>query len=213
MAGDAAEAGGSLLNKLLPLLLLGLIAFLAFYFLKGCGGDIKDTTENMVENTAETVENVGEAITDKFKPFTLPGGEEIEIIEGTLNDRIVTFVENDERDLNTIFTFDRISFETGSARLTEESAIQVKNLGAILRAYPDAELTITGHTDNTGEAEANQKLSEDRAFAVKSRLVELGVDGDRVSTTGAGSTEPIADNDTEEGRLSNRRIDMKFEAL
>jgi len=67
---------------------------------------------------------------------------------------------------------------------------------------------LVGHTDNTGSAEANQKLSLDRADAVKQMLVNGEVAGDRISTAGYGQDRPIGSNDTEEGRAKNRRIEL-----
>jgi OOP family OmpA-OmpF porin len=67
---------------------------------------------------------------------------------------------------------------------------------------------LTGHTDNTGTPEANQKLSLDRADAVSQMLVTGGVAADRITTAGYGQDRPIASNDTEEGRAKNRRLEL-----
>jgi len=67
---------------------------------------------------------------------------------------------------------------------------------------------LVGNTDNTGTRESNQKLSEDRADAVKTMLVNQGVRPDRISTQGLGQDHPVAPNDTEEGRARNRRIEL-----
>lgn len=68
---------------------------------------------------------------------------------------------------------------------------------------------IQGHTDNVGSPEANLKLSQDRADEVKKYLVSKGVDALRVSSKGYGSTQPIADNDTDAGKSKNRRTSLK----
>jgi outer membrane protein OmpA-like peptidoglycan-associated protein len=75
-----------------------------------------------------------------------------------------------------------------------------------MKANPSFSLSIVGHTDNTGSDEYNQKLSEDRAEAVKKYLVGKGVGEIGITASGKGETEPIADNNTPEGRDKNRRV-------
>lgn len=67
---------------------------------------------------------------------------------------------------------------------------------------------LAGHTDNTGDPEANKKLSVDRAAAVKDLLVAGGIDASRIDTAGWGQEKPIASNETEEGRAKNRRTEL-----
>jgi len=80
----------------------------------------------------------------------------------------------------------------------------------ILQDHPKINISIEGHTDNTGSAAGNQKLSEQRAAAVKAYLVKKGVGEERMSTTGYGQTKPIADNKTAKGRTANRRVEFKM---
>jgi len=79
-----------------------------------------------------------------------------------------------------------------------------------LKKNPDVEVTIDGHTDNTGSDEVNNPLSVQRAEGTKKYLVSKGVDAVRLMTKGFGSTQPVADNETEEGRAKNRRIEIKI---
>jgi K(+)-stimulated pyrophosphate-energized sodium pump len=106
------------------------------------------------------------------------------------------------------FVFDHLNFETASTQLTADSQGTVTNLAAILNAYPNAQVRLTGHTDNTGSPDTNQKLSQDRADAVKQSLVSSGIAADRITTGGYGQDRPIASNDTEEGRAKNRRLEL-----
>ena len=69
---------------------------------------------------------------------------------------------------------------------------------------------IVGHTDNTGKADVNQKLSEKRANAVKAYLTKKGVAADRLTAKGAGLEQPVADNNSSAGRAKNRRVEFKI---
>ncbi|WP_449438294.1 OmpA family protein [Pedobacter steynii] len=73
---------------------------------------------------------------------------------------------------------------------------------------PNRQILIEGHSDKTGTAKYNQWLSEKRAVSVKNYLVSLGINGNRIQTSGLGDTQPIADNKTKEGRLKNRRVEV-----
>jgi OmpA-OmpF porin, OOP family len=83
-----------------------------------------------------------------------------------------------------------------------------KDADAIKAMPAGTKIEIGGHTDNTGDPNFNTTLSDDRANAVKDELVNLGVDAAMLTAKGYGSEKPIADNNTEEGRLKNRRIEF-----
>lgn len=84
---------------------------------------------------------------------------------------------------------------------------KLEALGVDISAYPDAIIVVEGHTDNVGPEEYNQELSLRRAYAVAEQLVDLGVENP-IHLYGAGSSAPIASNDTEAGRAQNRRVDV-----
>jgi len=83
-------------------------------------------------------------------------------------------------------------------------------LADVLKKRPEYKLRISGHTDNVGYAANNMQLSIRRANAVKTFLVQNGIDEDRLITQGFGQTKPIAPNDTKEGRAKNRRVEMEI---
>ncbi|MFM1932169.1 MAG: hypothetical protein RL226_1472 [Bacteroidota bacterium] len=101
-----------------------------------------------------------------------------------------------------------IQFEKDSATLTKESKENLNEIAAILSIESLLILDIAAHTDNTGAEEHNQKLSEDRAAVVVAYLMQNGVEKDRLIAKGFGSRFPKADNETEEGRSLNRRVEF-----
>lgn len=102
-----------------------------------------------------------------------------------------------------------IQFETGSAKIKTSSYGILNQVVDVMKENPSYDLEIHGHTDNTGKAEKNQTLSEDRAASVRAYLESKGVSGDRMKSFGHGQTEPIADNGTAAGRSKNRRVEFK----
>ena len=102
-----------------------------------------------------------------------------------------------------------ILFATGSATLQPESTPTLKEIGDMLQQHPDLTLTIEGHTDNVGDAAANQTLSDQRAAAVKQYLVaNYQIADARLATKGFGATKPVAPNTTNDGRAQNRRVEL-----
>jgi len=102
-----------------------------------------------------------------------------------------------------------VLFETGSAHIQPESTPTLVDIARMLTQHGDLRLRIEGHTDNVGATEANQRLSELRAQAVVDYLVNReGVAADRLEAVGLGETQPAADNDTLEGRQTNRRVEL-----
>jgi OmpA-OmpF porin, OOP family len=104
----------------------------------------------------------------------------------------------------------KVQFVTGSAQLTKAAMTELDKGAQILKAHAAINISIEGHTDNTGTPPGNQKLSEKRAAAVKNYLVKKGVDANRMSTSGYGQTKPVADNTTSAGRAANRRVEFKI---
>jgi len=123
---------------------------------------------------------------------------------------LVNFIKSDKVvDKTTWFDFDRLTFETGSATLKPESQEQLKNVAEVMNAYPNVNVKLGGYTDNTGDANMNLKLSNDRAQSVKAELVKMGIADSRLEAEGYGQQYPVASNDTDEGRAQNRRISVR----
>lgn len=103
-----------------------------------------------------------------------------------------------------------ISFATNSAQLTPNFYASLNKVAASLKDYPDSTVQIVGHTDSTGAASYNQQLSVNRANAVVVYLSAQDVASSRMQTVGMGASQPIADNQTAEGRAQNRRVEIKI---
>ncbi len=102
-----------------------------------------------------------------------------------------------------------IYFDSGSDRIRPESTPTLKEIGTMLQEHADLKLLIEGHTDSQGEDAANLTLSDQRAAAVKTYLVEAyKIDAARLQTKGLGETKPVDSNDTAEGRQNNRRVEL-----
>ncbi|WP_167855462.1 OmpA family protein [Hymenobacter fodinae] len=110
-------------------------------------------------------------------------------------------------------TFDSgILFDTNKSDLRAASMSEIQKMAEVLKKYPDTNVLVEGHTDNTGSDAINQPLSERRAQAVANYTTSQGVDASRITTKGYGSTQPIADNSTAEGKQANRRVEIAIYA-
>lgn len=218
MVEDKVKKGSSFYKWLIPLI----IAFIVLFFLiKDCNKKTVDSVPGVLDNSAakvtktvdEAVSKVGDALASlgTFADFTLPNGYKLNIPEFGVERKLISFVEDKSKpvDKTTWFSFDRLEFETGGTVLKPSSQEQLKNIAEILKAYPNVQLKIGGYTDNTGNAQTNLKLSQQRADNTMAALVKLGINKSKLTAEGYGSQHPIADNATEEGRQKNRRIDLR----
>ena len=115
----------------------------------------------------------------------------------------------DELSKKGRWTTQGILFDTGKSDIKPESTPTLKQIAATLKEHPELKVEVQGHTDNVGKADANLKLSQARADAVKRALTtEYGVSDGQVTAKGYGDTKPAADNTTAEGRANNRRVEL-----
>jgi len=103
-----------------------------------------------------------------------------------------------------------ILFNSGKATFKEETYVVLQNMNKIFKEYPNSKFLLEGHTDSDGSNALNQTLSENRAAAVKTYLVENGIASDRLKSVGFGETKPIATNKTAKGKALNRRVEVKL---
>jgi OmpA-OmpF porin, OOP family len=148
----------------------------------------------------------------KMTDLQLPGGMKISVPEGSFHYSLHQWLAGTtDTTVPKRFVFDNLNFETGSTQLTPESMPTVDSLVVILKAYPAVAVRLEGHTDSTGDAAANKKLSFDRAVVVKEIMIKGGIPEGRIGTDGYGQENPIAPNETEEGRAKNRRTELVVE--
>jgi outer membrane protein OmpA-like peptidoglycan-associated protein len=102
-----------------------------------------------------------------------------------------------------------ITFATGKSNVQSEFEPVLNSVSQVLKKYPETRIQVQGFTDNTGSSEFNQMLSEQRARSVASYFERNGIAGERVTTVGFGESQPIAENDTAEGRQQNRRVEIE----
>jgi OOP family OmpA-OmpF porin len=114
-----------------------------------------------------------------------------------------------EKPMRTVTIGGDAFFDTNKATFRKEAQPELEKISERVRRVSSVEsVQIIGHTDNTGAADYNQKLSEQRAATVKDFLVKNGVDPSKITILGKGQSSPIADNATTEGRAKNRRVDV-----
>lgn len=106
-----------------------------------------------------------------------------------------------------------VTFETDSAALNPEFFDVLNSVAVVVNEYDKTLVSIEGHTDSTGAADYNQRLSERRAATVGSYLNSEGVKTDRMVIIGHGQQQPIASNETSQGRAQNRRVELTLEPL
>lgn len=221
---------------LVPLIILAALGGLIWYLMKSCnkeaatnsGTEMPATPVNDTANhtptppptttTTGTLDASGNWVSEQGAEQTikLADGTELKVGANSTEYKLYQFITDAAFQIDTVdktknwVSFDRVYFETGKSVLTQQSQNQIKNIGLILKNYPQASIKIGGYTDNTGNADINKKISDERAKIVGKELVASGAAAKQVvESVGYGPEHPIASNDTEEGKAQNRRVDLK----
>ena len=113
-------------------------------------------------------------------------------------------------DRGMVLTLGDVLFDTGMATLKPGAYPTIDRLASVLKEAPDRKVMIEGHTDSVGSDDYNRQLSERRAAAVQTALLERGVTSNQITSVGKGETFPVASNDNAAGRQQNRRVEMVF---
>ena len=140
----------------------------------------------------------------------VPGGRKLLLTDSSFNFQLARYLATSSSGdkPNRVFFFDDLRFDFDKSTLRPGAEQEVANLIEIMKAYPTLNIKIVGHTDAVGPASVNQPLSEARAESVRDALVKGGISANRLSVRKRGETEPIATNETPQGRQRNRRIDI-----
>ena len=178
--------------------------------------DVYDWTANRLIRTVSTDE-------EGYAAFLMAGGKQYGITVSKMDYSIHSFQRKMEDEvvqdlMDTILLqsveetqtliLENVHFATGKAELLEGSEAELNQVAAYLNENPEFQIHLTGHTDSVGGEEDNLILSEARARAVKNYLIVRGIEPGRISAEGKGEEQPIATNDTPEGRQKNRRTEL-----
>lgn len=152
-------------------------------------------------------------------PNAKAGAGWITFFNGSNEPENVTYLKNVRIAKGAVPLYDRmmtdgkiitygITFDVGKSTIKPESMGEINRIVTLMNENPDLNFSVEGHTDNTGSAASNQKLSEQRSEAIVAKLVEMGIEESRLTAVGKGQNSPIADNNTDEGRAKNRRVEF-----
>ncbi|KIA83344.1 flagellar motor protein MotB [Kaistella solincola] len=220
------DDGGSIWKWLLPLLLL----LLAGWFLwKQCDKPTDETITTTTDSTYVDSDTamINTTMTDSSMVGTTGtmsdidlNGKKLRGYENGMEASMITFLKSDSYKnaaddaalKDKWYSFDNVNFKMGSAtELEPGSEGQIQNLAEILKAYPDAKIKIGGYTDNTGDAAANKKLSQQRADFIKSELTRLGVGAQITGAEGYGSEfATVAADASDAERAVDRKMAVRF---
>jgi len=181
--------------------------------LKGCpdadGDGIADHLDDC-PNQAGPKENKGCPWPDRDGDGVLDKDDECPDVPGTVANKGCPEVTTEIiKQLNEFSK--TILFDTGKSTIRTESYAALQSIVDIMKEYPKAKFHIEGHTDSTGSLALNERLSKERAAAVKDYLVSIGMDASRLSSEGYGPHRPVADNKTAAGRQQNRRVEISLD--
>ena len=138
----------------------------------------------------------------------IPGSIHVDLTGNLTSDKVARNIYLSSIDPGSTVVLNNIFFEYAKARLTKVSRAELNRMSTFLEENPAVSIRISGHTDSIGTREDNSALSRQRAEAVRDYLLKTGIDPERITIKGYGETKPVADNDTEEGRRKNRRVEF-----
>jgi OOP family OmpA-OmpF porin len=173
----------------------------------GNQGEIKFDGQSVTLNGQVATQEIKTRLLQEIA-VALPGIniiDQITVVESLLSESEAKV----QADLKQQLADKTIEFDLNSDKITPAGAAILDQVVPILDAKPDANIEITGHTDITGSEKLNQDLSQRRAASVKRYLIGKGISASRLNPVGYGSSHPVADNGTEEGRARNRRIEFR----
>ncbi|HSV10162.1 MAG TPA: OmpA family protein, partial [Hanamia sp.] len=180
----------------------------------------QDITGNEWHHVAIYIhKNIGKVYIDQYRVAamnTLPAGAgKVDIKANRYGIKIKNFrlAAGGDDKYNKIVTDGKfithgILFDVNKSTIKPESMGALNEIVKLMKDHSDLKFEIDGHTDSDGKADANLKLSQERADAVKAKLSEMGIDGSRLTSKGFGASKPVDKNDSAEGKANNRRVEF-----
>jgi outer membrane protein OmpA-like peptidoglycan-associated protein len=187
----------------------GAVAMIKIYDYVVDPATIKRDYQTLEEGIAKTSAVAASVPAQPLPPASSPKVEEkpVEIPKSYTNFDAKTVA------IGTTIVLKNLRFVQSKAELLPESDAELNHLWDFMRQYPTAEIELQGHTDNLGDFDLNLALSRQRVEAVKAFLISKGIAAQRISGRGFGSTRPIANNNREETRQLNRRVELVIKKL
>jgi len=157
---------------------------------------------------AQAQQHAAEAETEKARQAAAQAEAEKAQLRAQLLSQLNSILQTRDSARGLIVNMSDVLFDTGSYTLKPGAREKLAKISGIVLAHPGLSLQIEGHTDSVGSDDFNQQLSERRADSVRDFLAEQGVPGSSITAHGFGKTQPVAANDTPEGRQRNRRVEL-----
>ncbi|MCF6229471.1 MAG: OmpA family protein [Gammaproteobacteria bacterium] len=175
--------------------------------LNGCE---KDSDRDGVVDALDACPNTeaGVSVNAKGCIADRDGDGVLDNIDQCLDSAMGAKVDESGCKLAKVIVLKGVTFKTGSAELTSASGIELDQVVSTMNRYPTLEIKVSGYTDNRGAESFNQQLSQKRAQAVVTFLTDRGISAQRLQAKGYGPANPIADNNTADGRMKNRRVEL-----
>jgi outer membrane protein OmpA-like peptidoglycan-associated protein len=145
---------------------------------------------------------------DSLRTVTEQQAEQLNNALNQLRTLVVEITNLQQTVRGLVISLSDVLFDVDKATIKPGAERSIERIAAVLDQYPDHDISVEGHTDATGPDDYNQRLSEQRAAAVREKLVAGGVDANRITSRGLGETTPVATNATAEGRQQNRRVEI-----
>jgi len=157
---------------------------------------------------ARAQQQAAEAEAEKARQATAQAEQDKAAMRAQLLAQLNAVLQTQDTARGLIVNMSDVLFDTGSSTLRPAAREKLAKISGIVLAHPGLSLQIEGHTDSVGSDQMNQQLSERRADSVRDFLIAQGVAGSSVTAKGFGKTQPVASNDTAEGRQKNRRVEL-----
>ncbi|HVF14863.1 MAG TPA: OmpA family protein [Acidimicrobiales bacterium] len=168
-----------------------------------CGGSSSEEPSASATSVAPTSRPTTVAVAPRPGMPTVPTGDERSVPRASTQEAVI-----EGRPALIVTLPETVLFDTGQAILRADATPSLQAVVELVGEHPGARTEVLGHTDSVGSVDFNKSLSERRAKAVSDWLAGHGVDPETLTTAGYGSTRPVADNTTPEGRQANRRVEV-----